>query len=213
MNKGILITLPRSDDVTEYLAAFSYPIIQLCSEKSISLKRIEGKEVTKSNFEKILKKIDYKMIIFNGHGSPEAITGHKGEPLIITGQNEQLLKERITYARSCWAVLGVGIKSMEKNSSGCFIGYKIPFMFLFDSTRISNPIKDNIAKIFFETSNIVPITLIKGNTAKEAHDNSKKSMLKSIKKSLKDKESEAIAGVLWNNYMGQTLVGNSEARI
>lgn len=213
MKRGVLITLPRSDDVTEYLYAFSSPIIQLCLDKLIQIKKIENSEANKNNFEKVLKKLDYNFIVFNGHGSQNCITGHKEEPLIIVGKNEQILKNRITYARSCWAAAGVGKESMKNNSFGCFIGYKIPFMFLFDSTRISNPVKDNTAKIFFDTSNIVPFSLIKGNSGQEAHENSKKAMLKAINKALKNKDSEAIAQVLWNNYMGQSLVGNKEAKI
>jgi len=40
MRKGILITLPKSDEVTEYLSVFSKPIIDVCSKKSIEIKSI-----------------------------------------------------------------------------------------------------------------------------------------------------------------------------
>jgi len=35
MNKGLIITLPQSDDVTEYLAIFSMPIINECKTRAI----------------------------------------------------------------------------------------------------------------------------------------------------------------------------------
>ncbi|GBE20043.1 hypothetical protein BMS3Abin17_00775 [archaeon BMS3Abin17] len=38
MEKGLLITLPRSDDATEYLSNFSKPIIDVCSKNSIKVK-------------------------------------------------------------------------------------------------------------------------------------------------------------------------------
>jgi len=213
MKKGILITLPRSDDVTEYLSIFSKPILELSIKKSVRIKSLKGEEVNKVNFETILKKLDYSMLVFNGHGSPNFICGHKNEKLIELGKNENLLTGRITYARSCWAVVGLGRTLVDKK--GCFIGYKIPFMFLMDSTWATNPIKDNIAKIFFDTSNKVPLALIKGHTTFEAHENSRKSMLKAIKKALrnKDKDSEAIAGILWNNYFGQEIIGDYEAKL
>ncbi|MCF7910333.1 hypothetical protein K9L16_01520 [Candidatus Pacearchaeota archaeon] len=215
MKKRLLITLPRSDDVTEYLYVFSNPIIKTCYEKSIPIKKLEDTKVTKKNFENLLRKINFKMIVFNGHGSPDCITGYKEEPIIQVNDNEQLLRERITYARSCWVVLGVGKQSMRNNKKGCFIGYKIPFMFLMDSTRATNPIKDKIAKVFFNTSNFVPLGILKGLTGKEANENSKKAMLKEINKALrkKDKDSKAIAETLWNNYLGQELVGNPGAKL
>ncbi len=213
MEKRILITLPRSDDVTEYLSVFSSPIIDACSNKSIRLTKLE--KPNKTNFENILSKLNHKMIIFNGHGSPNIISGHKNRSIIINGSNEFLLTNRITYARSCWASSGVGESSMKKNESGCFIGYKIPFMFLIDSTRATNPIKDHIAKIFFDTSNIIPLKFIKGNSALRAHEDSKKAMLKAINKILrkKDKDSQAIAETLWNNHSGQELLGNPHAKL
>ncbi len=88
-------------------------------------------------------------------------------------------------------------------------------MFLMDTTRATNPIKDKIAEIFFKTSNQLPIGIIKGHTAKQANDNSKRAILKGIKKALirGDKDSQAIAEILWNNYSGQVLLGNRNATL
>lgn len=215
MEKGILITLPTSDDVTVYLSTFSKEIISESRGKGIPIKKLEKGKVTKSNFESMLKKLDYKMIVFNGHGSEKSIFGHKNEELVCIGKNESLLRNRITYARSCWAVMELGKKCMEKSEEGCFIGYRIPFMFIMDSTWASNPIKDKRAKIFFETSNLIPLGLIKGHTAEESNENSKRSMLKAINKFLKKggKDSEAMAETLWNNYEGQEVVGNVEEKL
>lgn len=215
MNQGVIITLPKSDDVTEYLSVFSKPIIDECSKQNIKLKKLEKDKANRSDFEKLLKSIDYKMIIFNGHGSVNEILGHKNKELISAGKNDSLLTNRITYSRSCYSLQGVGNSSMKNNTDGCFIGYKIPFMFLIDLTHVTNPSKDNIAKIFFETSNLIPITIIKGNSVKEAHDNSRKSMLRAIKSAIKkkNKDSEAIAETLWNNYLAQGLVGNFNATL
>lgn len=215
MKKGILITLPTSDDVTEYLSAFSKEIIENSKDKQIPIKQIKGKDVTKESVGPIIKNLDYQMLIFNGHGSPNEIRGHKNRELICAGKNDFLLIDRITYARSCWAVMKLGEICMKHSKKGCFIGYKIPFMFLINKNWVANPLKDNIAKVFFDTSNLIPIGLIKGHTAKESNENSKKSMLKAINKALKkkDKDSQIIAETLWNNYIGQEIVGNSDERL
>jgi len=172
MKKGLLITLPRSDDVTEYLYFFSKKIIQECEKKGINVKSLEKSEVTKKNFISNLESYDYRLIVLNGHGEVDYVTGHKGEKLIGIRSDAKKLSNRITYARSCWAAAGLGVSCMKEGNDGCFIGYDIPFMFLMDTTWASNPIKDNTAKIFFDTSNKVPLGLIKGKTTKQAHKES-----------------------------------------
>jgi len=212
MKKGLIITLPQSDDVTEYLTVFSRPIINECKRKAVKFHELKREDVNKKEFERLLKSYDYNFIILNGHGNKDYVTGHQGEKIIIKGENNSLLNKKITYARSCWAAAGLG-NCYSKDKRGCFIGYNIPFMFLMDTTRATNPIKDKIAEIFFKTSNCVPIGIIKGQTAEHANENSKKAMLKGIKKALikRDKDSQAIAEILWNNYSAQVLLGNKNA--
>ena len=65
------------------------------------------------------------MIIFNGHGSDTAIAGHKDSVIVESGVNDFLLKERITYARSCHAGKILGRECMKNNKEGCFIGYEV----------------------------------------------------------------------------------------
>jgi hypothetical protein len=214
MNQGVIITLPKWDNVTEYLTVFSKVIVEEAYKK-YPTKIIEGQDVNKDNFQKVLKKLDYNCLIINGHGSQDSICGHKNQPLIELGKDEDLLKERITYARSCWAAYPLGKSCVQNTKCGCFIGYKIPFMFFYDETRLANPIKDSTAKIFFDTSNMVALSLIKGHTTQEANEITKRSMLKAINKALKngDKDSRTIAETLWNNYVGQVLFGNPDSKI
>ena len=61
----------------------------------------------------------------------------------------------------------------------------------------------------------MPISLIKGNTAEEANHNSQRQILKNIDKLLRTrtKESFFLAEALWNNYVGQVVLGNGSARL
>jgi hypothetical protein len=213
MKKGIIITLPRHDDVTEYLAQFSKQIENLAIDKNIDLKKLDGKEATQKEFEKVINKLDYKMIVFNGHGNPVSIFGHRDETLIENGLNEFLLYERIVYARSCNSAAILGKECTKNTKEGCFIGYDKPFQFYVDIQWMSNPLKDNTARLFLEPSNLVPISMIKGNSSFDANENSKKQILKNINKVLRNPDSESfkIAEALWNNYEGQVLHGNPEA--
>lgn len=167
MKKGVIITLPQSDDVTEYLVAFFNPILDEISKYGVIVKLLKKEGVTRVNFENTIKSYNYNAVFFNGHGDIDCITGHKQEEIILAGENESLLLGRIIYARSCWAAEGLGKSIIGRDNSGCFIGFNIPFMFLYDVTRISNPIKDHIAEIFFETANMAPLSIIKGKTSGE----------------------------------------------
>jgi len=213
MEKGLIITLPDYDDVTQYLSIWSSDIIEKAEQVSVKVRKIVGKENTKENFEKSLFKLDYKMVVFNGHGSSNAIKGHNNNIMIEKEENGRILKNRITYARSCESADSLG--ELVKTSDGCFIGYKMPFMFYVDINRIGNPKKDAVAEIFLSSSNQIPISIIKGNTCKEAHENSKKQILKSINKILRNKTSDAfrIAEALFNNYSAQTIIGNESASL
>lgn len=212
MRKGVILTLPCYDIVTEYLSAFSQKIKIESEKKGVFLKLLNKEKANKKEFEKVVNKLDCKLIVFNGHGSDDSIKGDKGEVLVKLGKNDSILKNRIVYARSCEAAYLLGRASV-KNSNGCFIGYDLPFEFYFNSEWAANPIKDNFARPFLESSNLVPISLIKGNSSLESHERARKQMLKNIKKILRSKTQEAffIAESLWNNYLGQVILGNQKA--
>lgn len=214
MKKGLIISLPNYDDTTEYLFQFSKQIKKEAEDKRIDLKSLEGKRVTRREFEKIVKKLDYRLIVFNGHGSEDGIKGYK-EEIVKVGENEGLLKERIIYARSCHAAVKLGKECTKKTKDGCFIGYDRPFQFYIDPKWTSNPLKDNTAKLFLEPSNLVPVSIMKGNSTFDANENSRSRMLKNIKKVLRNSDAESfkIAEALWNNYEGQVIYGCTDAKL
>ncbi len=215
MTKGIIITLPRYDDVTEYISQFSKYIIDEAKNRGILIKELKDKEVTKVHLDKILNGIRYKMVIFNGHGSESCIFGHKGEKIMECNSNEKLLSGRIIYARSCDAASKLGKSIIEHDKTGSFIGYELPFVFYHNPQWEANPLKDNVARIFLEPSNAIPISIIKGNEAGYAHHNGRKLFLKNMRKSLLTKSVEALsfAEALWTNYIGQVIYGNEAATL
>ncbi|MFH0712091.1 MAG: hypothetical protein V1889_03200 [archaeon] len=214
MKSAILMTLPQWDDVTEYLHAFSQSIINTAKDAGVPINVLERESATRNNFEFELRD-NHRLIVFNGHGSDDIIAGHKNEVIIKNGENENLLKEKITYARSCFSAKGIGVSSMKNSDAGCFIGYTLPFMFYNDITWSSNPLKDSIARIFFTTTNVIPNDIIRGKSCIEANENSKRDMLKAIKKALLRKDnmdSQSIVEALWNNYSFQVVVGNKNVK-
>ena len=212
MSKGLIITLPRFDIVTEYFSEFSKEIIGTARKKSLPVKEIKEKSVNKENTKKVLEKLNHKLIVLNGHGSKTQIAGHKNE-IIISKENSELLKERITYSRACEAAHTLGNYISEMG--GCFIGYNEPFQFYADPDKHYNPLIDPKATLFLNPSNLVPISILKGNSIKESSERSKKQILKNIKKVLKENKNDsiAVAQALFSNYNAQTICGNEDEQL
>ncbi len=216
MQKGLLITCPEHDDATAYLTYFSRSILKETSTKSLKVKEIMDKNLNMKDFSKIMNKLDYKLVVLNGHGSPDSIYGYKQNIIIKLGKNDKQLKERIVYARSCNAGMLLGPECMKKTKEGCFIGYNLPFVFFMDEKWTTNPHNDKVAGLFLEPSNLVPISIIKGHTSLEAHNNGKRQMLRTMGKLLKNNQEEETSfylDALWNNYNGQVIFGNNEAKL
>ena len=64
MKKGLIITLPRHADVTEYLSQFSKEIIEEANISDVPCKKLEDYDANRKNFEKVLEKTNYTKISF-----------------------------------------------------------------------------------------------------------------------------------------------------
>jgi hypothetical protein len=65
-------------------------------------------------------------------------------------------------------------------------------------------------------SNLIPISVIKGNTSLEAHHNAKRQMLKNMNRLLREEykeETPFYLEALWNNYEGQVIFGNTNTKL
>jgi len=215
MRQGLIITLPRWDNVTEYLSQFSDEILKTADEQGIKYKALKDKFATKKEFEKVLNGLDYNFLVFNGHGSEESIKGQDNEIIVQKGDNEHILKDRIVYARACEAGAVLGEEAVKTSHDGCFIGYEHKFIFWADKSWDSVPLKDETAKLFLEPSNMAPISILKGHSTGEAHETAKKYTLKSIRRVLRNPTNESfwLASALWTNYNGQVIHGDSAATI
>ncbi len=214
MSKGIIITRPHHDYATQYLTDASKRILEEAEQRNIPVKELRGEKANKNDTTQCIKKLSHKLIIFNGHGTEDTIYGHDNEPLITADINDTILKRKITCARACSTGHTLG-QHFNNEQEGCFIGYTQPFMFYIEANRQSTPHKDTIAPLFLQPSNEIPRMLIKGHTAKQAHEKGRQQTLKNIQRVLKrgGKESYSYAEKLWNNYEGQILAGNENATI
>ena len=178
-SKSILVTRPSFDPPTAYLAAWAELIVEEAREKGMKIGQLKGKEATRKMFEKRVESNDPALIAFNGHGDPDCICGNNYEVLVKAGENEKILASRIVNSVSCNSAKVLGPKSVGAGAKA-FIGFTEKFVLLFEQAHSATPRKDRTAEHFIKAVNSAPISLIKGNTVKDAFDKSQAAFEKSI---------------------------------
>jgi hypothetical protein len=213
--RSILVTRPDYDDATSYSFYYAGLVASEAEDRGIAVLDLKRPRLTKENLEAILQEKQPGFVFFNAHGNERTIYGDKlgesEEVLIEEGKNHGLLDSRLVYARTCWAAASLG----RACKGGCFIGYNIPFSFWMDSRWSAKPSNDNTARLFFEPSNIIASSLLKGNTSGESMNKSKAMTIKTILRLLKEREEPgAMASVrlLWSNMQGTEILGDSQMR-
>ncbi len=212
--KILLITRPDHDKTTHYLSAWSQKIIELANKKNVQVLDLKREKANFKELKSRIIKMSPTLIIFNGHGSENCVTGHEDSILIQTGNNEELLESKIVYAVSCRSAAELGPKSIKAGAL-TYIGYTGDFIFCHDMSKITRPLDDKIVGLFLEPSNQVSISLIKGNTSQNATDHSKQFFWRNIQKMLSSEgtlESNQYAKYLWWNMKHQVCLGDQESR-
>ncbi len=198
---SLLITRPRYEKVTHYLYYWSDVIVAAAKKRVGGVIDLKKKKASKKLVESYLAKQNPDTVIFNGHGNDVSITGHDEEVLIEAGKNSNLLKDKVVYMRSCDSGKVLGPQAIKEGVKA-FIGYTELFRFWTDNNSVKNPLNDEYATPFFETSNQVALSLIKGKSAKESHDDSIKVYEKVIGKLLTSDAANSfvVSDLIWNMH-------------
>ena len=212
MNK-MLITRPNYDKGMEYLFAWSKEIIQQAEQKGWAVSKADGSNANRKEVQSKLEKVSPDFVVFNGHGNQNEIFGQGSKPL-INKNSAPVLKNTITFARSCECLLGLGEASV-KNGCRSFIGYSSQFVFPMLHQWETNPLSDTAAKPVLETSNQIALKIIKGSTVAEAINASRTLANKFILKLVLSEElydRAALRALIQNDY-GIGFKGNENAKI
>ncbi|KKS94811.1 MAG: hypothetical protein UV68_C0002G0011 [Candidatus Collierbacteria bacterium GW2011_GWC2_43_12] len=175
----ILITQPNFDITTQWISCWSTEISKLATDRKIKVVVLDGIRANRKEFESVIKKISPKLVFFNGHGSDKTVFGHKNEPLVIMGDNEDQLAGKIVYSLACLSAKTLGPECINKGTRA-YIGYIEDFIFFHDITKISNPLSDQIAGMFLEPSNCIMKSLIKGHTTQMSWEHSQQCFKRKI---------------------------------
>ncbi len=214
MNDIILITRPRHDETTNYLYYFARQVIKEAEKRNFKVVDLEGSKANINDFSGRIEKINPNLLFLNGHGDYTTITGHNNEPL-VTLNNNLLLSDKITYALSCGSAKELGKSAVTKGAKS-FIGYTEDFIFLHENEKSTQPLEDQTACLFLEPSNLVVTTLIKGNSAKDAHDRSREKFNHNLRKLMTSEspqeDKSAIPWLYWD-MMHQVCLGEGSTKL
>jgi len=209
----ILVTRPDHDLLTYYLKIWSNELVEDMRRRGFSLSDLKGKRANRRVIESFLNsKKRMNFVFFNGHGNEAEITGFENEVIMSEKDIRYAKNIGIVYARSCRVGVRLG-RSLVESGLKSFIGYDFDFaVFL---TKGAKPLHDKAAGLFIKPSNLVVLSLLKGNTVFEADKKSKNLMKENIRKLLSSNsnKNEIMARHLYSNLIHQVVIGSGEAAI
>ncbi len=205
-----LITRPKHDPATRYLFYWSDVFIKFAKSKGVEVIELCKEKANRHEFEGRIEKLDPYLVVLNGHGSHDEVTGHDNKLIVKFGENDGLLRNRITYAVSCDSGKTLGIGCVDSKTA--YIGYDEKFIISCERMYLNDPLKDKRAARFLESSNQVVLSLLKGQTAGEASKRSKETfrhyILDLLTSSNKDPDSLDDVKSLYWDMMHQVCYGN-----
>lgn len=213
MSKTYLVTRPEHDTTTHYLSYWNKEMINAAQKKGMKVLDLNRENANRQKFESMISKMSPNLVVLNGHGDDNTVTGHNNQPLVKAGENENLLKSKIIYALSCRSAKKLGPKSVESGAIS-YTGYDDDFIFSYEPENVSRPLHDGTAKLFLEPSNLFVDSLIKGNTVDESRKRTENLLRKNLVKSLGSTIADAsLARFLWWDLRHFVSHGNMDATL
>lgn len=176
----MLITRPFYDKETTYLYEWSEDVINFAKSNKKTVIDLRDKDANRNNLEKRIESQDPKLVIFNGHGGNNFITGYDKNHILVQGDmNDHILALRIVSSITCKSAKELGPKCVNKGAEA-FIGFEEEFAFVREKNRETNPKKDKKAEVFLTITNSIPINFFRGFTADEVVEKCKMQFDKQI---------------------------------
>lgn len=214
-NYSVVITQPDFDRATRYISLWSKEVEEFSISRGNKTIILKGKRANRREFESVVSKIQPHLIMLNGHGNDNEVMGQDNEVLLAENDNEIIIKGKIVYALSCSAAKSLGYECVKKGTKA-FIGYSEDYIFLHTHPKMSRPREDKRASLFFKPSNLIPISLLKGNNVKDSYVGSKNLLRKTIidllHSEVYNEDRICLRYLVWN-YSNLTLIGDKNATL
>lgn len=195
MARHLLLTRPEHDYATRYLSAWAQKFFDLAEIKGYSIIDLYRERANREQFESVIKKRIPRLLVINGHGNDDSVTGHENKPLLISKVNSSLLEGKITYAISCRSARVLG-EEAGRYADTAYIGYREDFILLYLEGYRTRPVEDKLAELFLNPSNLIVTTLLKGHSVKESVLRAQQEFLRNIQNLLTSKTKSDDSSVL-----------------
>ncbi len=215
MSRIILVSNASHDIPTEYLDSWFSKIIELVKkQENTRLFELRKEKANKKDLMDLIEKENPHLVIFNGHGNDELITGFNQDILIQCGDNESILGGRIVHSMACESAKSLGQKCI-KIGTRSFIGYMEKFNLVhLGKKSTQEQIEDPIARFFLEPAYEAIVALIEGKTSGEAYTQSQnlyRDTLTILLTSNNTDYNTTIASRLYHNFKHQVCLGDQVA--
>jgi hypothetical protein len=139
--------------------------------RGISFIDIEKEKVEKTKVQSYIRKKSPDVIILNGHGNDDSVTGDDSKDIVSITDDLKIVKGKKIYVRSCSSGKKLGPEIIKNGGAG-FVGYQDSFLFATrkDSESFHDPTTDDVAGVCLAPSNTIAEALIKGSAIREAHE-------------------------------------------
>jgi len=212
MGKTLLITRPEHDQGTLYLSKWSEKIINEASNKGVRVIDLHRQKAERKRFLGTLKKSNPSLVVLNGHGDENTVTGHDMQ-VILTEIDGSIVSGKIIFARACRSAKTLGPNLVTRGTS-VYLGYREDFWFKYNTKDVFRPLEDKTAALFLEPSNYLAIALLKGHSAGEANRKSRELYKKNIERILVEgplSEDYDARVILFWNMTNQVCIGREDA--
>ncbi len=167
MKKHILITRPLHDTATHYLHFISGELMkEIGTVGECVIIDLDEEKVTRKEFEKVLDKVNPRLVILNGHGSYDSVSGQN--EVILDKENVAKLKSKIVYAVVCDSASELGEFAVNVGKAEAYVGYESNFMIIIDPQTTTTPTKDKNFKPFKELHKTFILSVISGLTVSQS---------------------------------------------
>lgn len=210
----MLVVRTDHDAITHYMFHWSIPVINEAENKGFRVTKIDGVKALKGKILSCMEALKPDFVFLNGHGNNTVFYGND-KCAAITLSEAHVFTDTISFVRSCNSATELGEKAVSTHNCQCFIGYKSNFWNAYQNEKYSQPLNDPVSRPVMETSNLVPLHLIRGDSTKESVEASHRAAEQEIEKAIfsSDPYSKASLRALIINDHGLHFHGDENARL
>ena len=194
----VLVTNPEKDILTRYLHVWTDSLLSKFANQHDFI-HLDQDRANRKETLSVLNKRNIDLVLFNGHGSDEAIEGQ--DEIIFNIDDVDLLKDKTVHTLACQTAKTLGPAAKHSGVKD-YIGYDEDFIVIYQEGKVGHPEDDETAALFLDPAFAVQDCLLTGKTGSEAVDAGKeafkRSILKALNSDIQSDDDQLVAWLWWD---------------